>query len=351
VSGLARALARLGVEAALWAPDGSAERTAVLPRSSPVGRLTGTAGEALGRFRPDLVHDNGLWRPHHHRLAVLAARRGMVRLVSPRGMLEPWALRHKPARKKAAWWLYQRRDLCRALALHATCQEEARSIGRLGIGEKVVVIANGVDLPGQTDDPFVPGRAGPSQRPRTALFLGRLHPKKGIRVLIAAWDRVRPVGWRLTIAGPDEGGHRADIEAAVAACGLAEAVDFPGELDAGGKRRAYARADLLVLPTHSENFALVVAEALAHGVPVLTTTGAPWPMLGERGCGWWVAPTVDGIADGLRQATSLDAGALAAMGERGRRWMAADFGWDAIASRFLALYQRLLDSRRPPPAC
>ena len=74
-----------------------------------------------------------------------------------------------------------------------------------------------------------------------------------------------------------------------------------------------------------------MAEALAHGVPVLTTTGAPWPMLGERGCGWWVAPTVDGIADGLRQATSLDAGALAAMGERGRRWMAADFGWDAIA--------------------
>ena len=94
-------------------------------------------------------------------------------------------------------------------------------------------------------------------------------------MLVEAWARVRPQGWQLTVAGPDEAGHKAEIERAVAAAGLAELVTFAGPLYGEVKEAALLGADLLVLPSYSESFGMVVAEALAHGVPVLATTGTP----------------------------------------------------------------------------
>ena len=143
-------------------------------------------------------------------------------------------------------------------------------------------------------------------------------------MLIEAWARVRPDGWLLRIAGPDEAGHRKQVESAVSAAGLGEVVSFTGPLEPQMKKSAFFDADLFVLPTHSESFGMVVAEALAHGLPVLTTTAAPWSILRERGCGWWVDATVDGIAEGFRQATSLDTEALQAMGTKGRALVIAE---------------------------
>jgi glycosyltransferase involved in cell wall biosynthesis len=108
------------------------------------------------------------------------------------------------------------------------------------------------------------------------------------------------------------------------------------------KQSALFNADLLVLPSHSESFGMVVAEALAHGVPVLTTTGTPWSVLPQRGCGWWVETTAGGIAEGLRQATSQPPEVLRAMGERGRELVAAEYGWEQVAKRFVRIYQDLL---------
>jgi len=101
-------------------------------------------------------------------------------------------------------------------------------------------------------------------------------------------------------------------------------------------------ADLFVLPTHSESFGMAIAEALAHAVPVLTTTGAPWPMLQETGCGWRVQPTVDGIADGLLQATSLDRETLRQMGEKGRYLVLREFSWSRVANLMRWIYEDVL---------
>jgi glycosyltransferase involved in cell wall biosynthesis len=101
-------------------------------------------------------------------------------------------------------------------------------------------------------------------------------------------------------------------------------------------------ADLFVLPTYSESFGMSIAEALAHGLPVLTTTGAPWPMLQRHGCGWWVDATVDGIAEGLRQATSSDSETLKAMGRKGRAFVNAEYRWEGIARQFIATYESIL---------
>jgi glycosyltransferase involved in cell wall biosynthesis len=204
------------------------------------------------------------------------------------------------------------------------------------------MIPNGVDMPkaSRTGEGGESANAGVGGK-RTALFLGRIYPVKGLPMLVKAWARVRPKGWLLQIAGPDEAGHRAEVEKDVSSAGLGDVISFSGPLEGQAKARAFLDADFFVLPTYSESFGMVVAEALAHGLPVLTTTGAPWPILKERGCGWTVDPTVEGIADGLRKATSLDSATLRTMGVKGRELVAKEFGWECIAKQFVRIYEDL----------
>jgi glycosyltransferase involved in cell wall biosynthesis len=343
---LAAALTDLGIEVGLWAPDQSAATTPFLPAGSSVRQLTGSESEALERFGgADILHDNGMWLPHNHRIANLAARHKIPRVVSTRGMLEPWAINHKWGKKRVAWWLYQRRDLKRAHCHHATAEAEGRNVQCLGLGVPVRVIPNGVDLP-ELD-------TGAERRRdrKTALFLGRIYPVKGLPMLIRAWARVRPQNWHLHIAGPDEAGHLTAVKNEVLATGLSETVSFLGPISGPTKQAAFLDADLFVLPTYSESFGMSIAEALAHGVPVLTTTGAPWPMLQEHGCGWWVDATVDAVAEALREATTSDTETLQAMGRKGREFVNAEYRWERIAGQFVATYRSLLKAspnlRRP----
>ncbi|MBT3070836.1 glycosyltransferase [Rhodomicrobium sp. Az07] len=344
VSRLSSALAGAGINIGVWAPDGSAVTTRLIAEGLPMLRRFGGSLEiALENFgRPDILHDNGIWLPSNHRAAVLADTAEIPRIVSLRGMLEPWALRHKRIKKAIAWSLYQRRDLKSAALLHATADSECNHIGALNLRRPIAVIPNGTDLPDEQEL----RRQNHDRAPRTALFLSRIHPKKGLPMLVDAWARLRPSDWMLRIAGPDEGGHRAEVEALVTSAGIADVVQFSGELSGREKTAAYASADLFILPTHSENFGMVVAEALAHEVPVVTTSGAPWQTLVDHACGWWVPPTAEGIAEGLHQALSCPPDTLRDMGRRGRILVAAQYGWDGIALRFLATYEAVMASRR-----
>jgi glycosyltransferase involved in cell wall biosynthesis len=344
VSRLAIALTDAGAEVGLWAPDQSAGSTTLLPVKSPVQRLSGTEAEALDRFgKADILHDNGIWLPHNHRLAGLAKVRGIPRIVSTRGMLEPWARRHKQFKKHLAWHLYQRRDLRLACCHHATAEAEADNLSKLRLGVPIVTVPNGVDVP-EEQPPIANGKVeqATSERLRTVLFLGRIYPVKGLPMLIEAWARVRPKGWALRITGPDEAGHRKFVEKAVLAAGLGEVISFTGPIEPRMKKSAFFDAELLVLPSHSESFGVVVAEALAHGLPVLTTTRTPWSILARRECGWWVEATVDGISEGLRQATDLEPEARRAMGAKGRALAIEQFGWECVAERILAMYRLIL---------
>ena len=228
--------------------------------------------------------------------------------------------------------------------LHATSEAEVESIRRLGIRTPVALVPNGVDVP-----EVLPTRnRGETRR---ALFLSRLHPKKGLPLLVEAWARVRPAGWELVLAGPDDGsGHRAHVEALVGAAGLADIVSFTGTVSDADKWTLYRTADLFVLPTHSENFGLVVAEALGAGVPVLTTTGAPWRELVALGCGWQADITVDFIAAALAQATQTPRDRLDEMGVRGQTLVRSRYGWDGVAGQMKAVYEWIDQRGDPPPA-
>jgi glycosyltransferase involved in cell wall biosynthesis len=292
-----------------------------------------------------LTHDHGAWLPTNHAVASFARRSAVVRVVSPRGMLAPWSMNHGRWKKRLAWHAFQRRDLASATAFHATSLAEAQDIRALGFRQPIAVIPNGVCFP----DDIVPKELKDGNR--TMLFLSRIHPKKGLLTLLQAWKCASlDDSWRLVIAGPDEGGHRAVVERAARRLGLATQVLFTGEISDDDKWPWYSSADVFVLPSLSENFGIVVAESLAAGTPVITTTGTPWQDLGEIGCGWQVEPTVDALYSAIRHATSLAQDDLAAMGMRGASWVREKFAWNRVACEMITFYRWLLEGGNRP-AC
>jgi len=283
-----------------------------------------------------VVHDHGLWLASNHAAAAVSTRARVPRIVSPRGMLSEWSLAQRRWKKRIAWRAYQRRDLESAAVLHATSELEAEEIRSAGLRGPIAIVPNGVDLP-----PLAERRGMERDRARRFLFLSRIHPKKGLESLIEAWARVRPAGWELVIAGPDERGHRATIEKRAKALGPDAAIRFRGPVSDTDKWQLYRSADVFVLPTASENFGVVVAEALASGVPVITTRAAPWSALAERGCGWWTELGAEALAAALREAVQIGDEERSAMGARGRRLVEERFGWPAIAWQMLAVYRWL----------
>lgn len=339
VARLARELAAQSVEVGVWAPDGTAGLLQPAASAQQGLRvLTGDLASAWESFGPaDLIHDNGLWWTHNHQLASLARRFRVPRIVSTRGMQQPWCFRHKRWKKALGWQLYQRRDLQQAAALHVTSQAEVDAAERLGLRPPAVLIANGVDLPS-----LIPVQEAPPQHPLgtggTALFLGRLYPVKGIDLLLNAWAQVRPPGWQLRVAGPDEAGHQAELQSLVLDLDLSGCITFIGPVGTAEKSQELLNADLLILPSRSESFGVVVAEALAHQTPVLTTTATPWSQLEAIGAGWLCEPEVGSLAKGLSRALATSAPVRKRMGAAGRSFVEQSFSWESCAREFLDLY-------------
>ncbi len=263
-------------------------------------------------------------------------------VASPRGTLAPWALRQGRWRKRLMWWSGQARTLRRAACLHATGEAECENIRNAGLSAPVALIPNGVDMPEKTT-------AKSSGRPRRLLFLGRIHPVKGVDVLLRAWRQVqdRFSDWQLHIVGPGEGGYREQIRRLGLELGV-ERVSFPGPAYGQAKSAAFHAADLFVLPSHTENFGMAVAEALAHGVPAIVSRNAPWTGLATHGCGWWIEAGPEPLVDCLRQALALPAAELERRGNEGRAWMERDFSWNRIGEMMRDTYHWLLTSEAAP---
>ncbi len=290
-----------------------------------------------------LVHSHGIWTLACHAVAAASNDAGVPLVISARGMLDAVARDSKAFKKRIAWLAYQRNDLTRATAIHATSDAELRSLRISGLRQPVIVLPNGVTPP-----PVLPPRPAESPRTRTALFLSRIHPIKGLPLLLEAWSQVRPVGWRLEIVGNDDGGHRAEVATLIEALGLGSMVSLGDAVAEGDKWRHYAAADLSILPTRSESFGLAVAEAMLADLPVITTHGAPWQILQTHNAGWWVPVGVESLATALVKATSMPPAELASMGRRAGELARWEFNWRTIAARFWEAYDWLLDNGPRP---
>ena len=328
-------------EIAAWAPA----EVCTYPRFGPAKfGFAPTLVRGLERINPDLLHSHGVWTYTSVAASRWGQRTSKPYIVSVHGMLEPWALQQSQLKKRFARWLYQDSLLENAGALRATSEMEADNIRAAGFRTPIAVVPNGVEVlppPGES--------LRPSSRPtRKALFVSRLHPKKGLSNLVAAWDRVRPADWELLIVGPSDQAYTEKVQAAISAAGLDSAIKILGPVWGAERFRYYWEADLFVLPSFSENFAMVVAEALACEVPVITTRGLPWQDLEEFRCGWWIDIGIEPLVEALRVATSASDGERAEMGRRGRELIAQKYNWDLSAQKMTDVY-RWLAAGAPRP--
>jgi glycosyltransferase involved in cell wall biosynthesis len=296
--------------------------------------------------RPSIIHNHGLWTPVNYWACNTAFEFGIPLVIQPHGMLAPWALQHKSLKKRIAMNMFQRRQLDGSVVLIATSEVEYQNIRRLGINVPVAIVPNGVDL---TDRDVPAGKSSQAAgTDGTVLFLSRVHPVKGLLNLVQAWAQSFHGDWKLVIAGPDEGGHLASVLSLVRRLGLQDSVRYVGEVNGDEKGALYRSADIFVLPTFTENFGLVIAEALAYGVPVITTRGAPWSDLERFGCGWWVDIGVDPLSVALKAAMATTGEERRAMGAKGRGYVSR-FALANVARQMVEVYRWVL-GHAPLPA-
>lgn len=289
----------------------------------------------------DIVHNHSLWS-YPNMAAGLACPPGKPLVTSPRGTLAA-AARQRSRWKKQLFAPLQRPAIERAACLHATSTMELQDIRAAGLHQPVIVLPNGIDVP-----PLDPIDQPLSER-RRLLFLGRIHPIKGIEMLLQAWQALQDEhpDWELVIAGKGEATYVEVLQQMAKDLHL-QRVEFPGAIYGEAKHALFRSAEIFVLPTHTENFGMAVAEALARGIPVLTTRGAPWEGLVSTSSGWWIERNLDVLIDSLDTAMKKTSAELADMGGKGREWMIRDFAWESLARRMEAAYRWLLDGGTSP---
>jgi len=360
VPNLAMALAETGINVIILAPDfGTSLSSPLVPEHDlityvpiPVRFRVGMKTlyipglipklEELCENRENLlIHDHGLWLPQNIMVSKFAARNRIPLVISPRGMLEPGALSFSSFRKRIAWLLYQKRNISRADAIHSTSKLENENLLDLGLTGQIRVIPNGTVLPPKRDR-----YPKPTKGALRILFISRIHPKKGLIRLVKTLSNFQSSQWEFIIAGYDEIGHLREVQDFASQVGVGENIRYFGPVDDQDKWDLYHDANLFVLPSISENFGIVVAEALAAGLPVITTTGTPWQDLNRYNCGWWVEPSEMGFCSALEQAIELPQDQLIEMGKRGRRLVEEKYSWKVIGTKTLKLYEEVLSRQR-----
>ena len=365
---LAPALADFGVDCtiattALWQTDAAAPAVGPVTEAFPLGgaariwwahspRLRRYLHQALGDGRFDLVHVHELW--HHPGLAAgVAARRHRVPCVwTLHGGLNEWPLRRNL--KKRLYLRFLQRSLFESAAgVHALTDAEAESFRRLGVRAPALVAPNGVALPSAQASGSAP--AGFAWQPavqgkEVLLFLGRLHPMKGVNLLLSAFIRLaaRFPNAVLLIVGPDEAGTQRRMERALAQAGLAQRVVFTGILDGAAKMAALAAADVFVLPSYTEGFSNAILEAMAASLPVVISTQCHFPDVAAAGAGHVVATDVAAIERAIERLLQNPAGRCE-MGRKGRALVAERYAWEQVAATMSDWYRGILADREPAP--
>jgi len=218
------------------------------------------------------------------------------------------------------------------MTLHLTSEQERHDTLARFPKLRAAVIPNGVDVPAELTP------IG-SDRELRLLFIGRLDPIKGIENLLTACSMLpiySDMVWRLTIAGWGKPAYVAEIKKQIVALGLNERVKMVGEVLGDAKKKLFENSDVTLVPSYTENFGIVVAEALAHGIPVIAGKGTPWSGLEQKGCGLWVENDPKTLAGAIRRISLMP---LRDMGVRGQEWMQTEFSWRSVANRMLDLYR------------
>jgi glycosyltransferase involved in cell wall biosynthesis len=337
-----------------WLPLSPVALPVTGPRS--FGYAAGFA-DVLSESNADLGCLVGLWKYPALSAHRWSRKSGKPLLIAPHGMLDPWALRHSGYKKKVAAWLFQNAQLRRAACLRALCAAEAASFRAYGLKNPVCVIPNGIDLPAQEERNAPRHPRFPAER-KVLLYLGRIHPKKGLVRLLEAWAASAKAGWLLAIAGWDQGGHEAALKRQATDRGIVwtDSADGPPEASilflgpqfGQEKASCYASCDAFILPSVSEGLPMVVLEAWAYGKPVLMTPECNLPEGFATGAALRFQTTSESIEAGLRKLFGLSVDDLRTMGQNGRKLVEDKFDWRKVAVQMASVYEWILGGGAKP---
>jgi poly(glycerol-phosphate) alpha-glucosyltransferase len=269
-------------------------------------------------------------------------------------MLDPWAVRNSRWKKWLAHWLYEGAQMRGASCVRALNRAEEEAARLYGLNNPVCVIPNGIDLPTRPPGAPPPWSGKLEEGRRVLLFLGRIHPKKGLEFLLRAWAALKTeapgkaAAWAAAVAGWDQGGHEAELQALARQLGLERDVLFLGPQFGEAKAACFAHADAFILPSHSEGMPMAVLEAWAYKLPVVMTLPCNLPRGFEAGAAIRVEPDAESVARGVAELMDMAKGERREMGLRGHRLVAEEFAWPRIAVQMEAVYTWLLGGGTPP---
>jgi glycosyltransferase involved in cell wall biosynthesis len=286
-----------------------------------------------------VFHLHGLWSPTVHRAAVFAKKHNIPYVVSSYGMLSALSQGNNSFRKKFAWWLYQKRDLEKSAFVLVSSVSEKVDVSSLIAGQNIAVVPDGCDE--RTENRSIAMAKPGNGSVRQAFSVGSLRKGGGFAELIGAWAMVRPKGWVLAIAGPNDKGYLEKLKSLIIKIKCSNSIVLLGEVDDEEKWGIMDNCDLFLVPSKSENFSVAIAEALQSGLPVITTTASPWSVIVKQRCGWWVEPVIEKLKKALAEATSLDEESLIKMGENGHKLITDNYTWPRIAETTVELYQSI----------
>ena len=293
-------------------------------------------------FRPNLIDVQGLWSSASLFNLIYNKLRPTPYVVTPRGMLEKWALNQSYFKKLIYYHLIEKYHLKNAACLRATSDMEMNTFKKLGFKNKIINIPNSIKIP-KINLKFK------IKKKKRILFLNRIHKKKGISELLNAWKHIhnKYLDWELVICGFDENGYRDKMIKLSNDLKLNRVVwkDFVMGKD---KDKLFRSSDLFVLLSHSENFGLSIAEALSFGLPVITTTNTPWKDLKKYNCGWCIDLKMNKIIKTIENAICLNPKKKISMGKRGRAWVIRDFSDQSIAPKLQSAYNWILNKGPKP---
>ena len=295
--------------------------------------------------RFDIVHIHGLWEFPLISAARWAVGHGIPMAWSPHGALAPWAMRHHWWKKFLVWHFAQKPILKRTALFHSTSEQESEWIHGAGFTQRIVEAPLGTTIRPATQS------YGVKSGKRYLLFVGRIYPVKGLVNLINAWRLVfdsSPSGladWILRIVGPDQDGHRIELEKLVKSLRLKRRVEFTGPKFGSDLVAEYDHCACLVLPSFTENFGGVVVDAMAHCKPCIASTFTPWRILKERSCGWWVSNEPSFMAQAIREMIDAGDDLRCEMGKRGRKLVEEKYTWDVVTEKMVEGYKSELRRR------
>ena len=295
--------------------------------------------------KADVVHGHGFYVYPNFTLGRHARRLQKPMVYHAHGFFDPWILARSKLKKGLVNLLFENANFRHANLWRALSEKEVDQIRDYGIKAPIEVIPNGVELPQNRRKEEVEALQAlyPKQRRKRLLFLSRVHPKKGLDLLISSWtklDNLLTADWEIAVFGPDEGGHQADLEETIIELGLNDQIRFYGSVSGQDKEAAFRSGDIFILPSYSEGFPMAVLEACSYGLPVIQTTECNFPELSRVGGAWECQPDAQSLKLTLQEALSEDDSELSQRGAIGRNLVEESYSWKSIARQLVEACQR-----------